>query len=132
MRFLTRTEKFVYDVLRNDFRGYAESFFVYKGFLVRKNRTGLKEVTVDRVIVQFVERLISVLRLEKLFSALSFSKLEEFCYAISAFASPGTVPSEKAEKIIIDKTSAFASPGTVPSEPAGVISCTKEYSIYQA
>jgi len=132
LRFLTRTEKFVFDVLRNDFTGYAEGFFVYKGFLVRKNRGEFKEVTVDKIVIQFVERLISVMKLEKLFFSLSFLKPKEFCYAISAFASPGTVPSEKAEKIIIDKTSAFASPGTVPSEPAGVISCTKEYSIYQA
>ena len=132
MRFLTRTEKFVFDVLRGDFTGYAEGFFVYKGFLVRKNRGEFKEVTVDRVIVQFVEKLISVLKLEKLFSTFSFSKFERFCYAISTFASPKTVPSGKAEEIIIDKTSSFVPSGTIPTEPAGVIECTKEYSIYQA
>ncbi len=110
MRFLTRTEKFVFDVLRGDFTGYAEGFYVYKGFLVRKNRGEFKEVTVDRVIVQFVERLISVMKLEKLFSSLSFSKPKELCYTVFTLIPP---------PIVYEK-------------PAGVIECTKEYSIYQA
>jgi len=132
LRFLTRTEKFVFDVLRGDFTGYAEGFFVYKGFLVRKNRGEFKEVTVDRVIVQFVERLISVMKLEKLFSSLSFSMPRELCYTVFTLSPPPIVFEKTAGNIILNKAFAFTPSPIVFEKLAGVIECTKEYSIYQA